>query len=510
MRRSGWIFGPAAFFLFINVAVSSVKPLFFSRLIYFLFLVFLFLILRRFNPDNILPPIVGGVSLILFLYGIFQKFFLFPFYLTHINAGDNFYSQALVTRIRGGRIFSLFALPTLYAVICAILILFIFHYLLKADNKKKISWGILLLLGLFNLVLTQSFGGIIYISIGVLLYLLLSQALKFKFLAPAVMLLALFFFVITALRFSEARELEPIKFRVSNWTQAARVINSSPFWGVGLGNYESKISYYTKSEEAKSIYAHNFFLQFTAETGIIIPCIILLFLIFSRKKWLPTDPNLFKEKNIYISAFFLLLVYNTIDIGIYFFPAGIAASIALSRIYPHKNNKNRKTKKRSIKRIQTPNLVIMIIFVLLSILLVLETIADSYRKKADFQFSQEQYSDAVSNYNKSLKINPFNYKSMIGCGYAYFSTGSDLNADTYLERALKLYPDSAFGNYLKSKLEFKANRFYRSFYHAAAAYRKNKMNNRYRRWYRYIKHNLESELKKQGTAPGLTRRRQGL
>jgi tetratricopeptide (TPR) repeat protein len=499
MRRSGWIFGPAAFFLFINFAVSSVKPLFFTRLIYFLFFVFLFLILRRFNLDNILPPIVGGVSLILFLYGIFQKFFLFPFYLEHINAGDNFYSQALITRIRSGRIFSLFALPTLYAIICAVLIIFIFHYLLKAVNKKnKISWGILLLLGLFNLVLTQSFGGIIYISIGALIYLLLSQVLKFKYLAPAVMVLALFLFVTIALRFSEAKELEPIKFRVSNWTQATRIINSSPFWGVGLGNYESKISYYTKSEEAKSLYAHNFFLQFTAETGIIIPAIILLFLLFSRKKWLLADPQVVKDKNVYISVFLILLVYNAIDIGCYFFPAGVAVSLALSRIYPHNHNKNQKPKKMSIKLKQAPNLVVMIIFVLLSTLLVLETIADSYQKKADFLFSQEQYADAVSNYNKSLKINPFNYRSMIGCGYAYFSTGSDLKANIYLDRALKLYPDSAFGNYLKSKLEFKTNRFYRSFYHAAAAYRKNKMNNQYRRWYEFIKHNLETELKKQG------------
>lgn len=495
MRRSGWIFGPAAFFLFVNFAVSSVKPLFFTRLIYFLFLVFLFLILRRFTIDNILPPIVGGVSLILFLYGIFQKFLLFPFYLKHINPGDDFYSQALITRIQGGRISSLFALPTLYAIICAILIIFIFHYLLKADNKKnKISWGILLLLGLFNLVLTQSFGGIIYISIGVLIYLLLSQVLKFNYLAPAVMVLALFLFITVALRFSEAKELEPVKLRVSNWTQATRVIKSSPFWGVGLGNYESKISYYTKSREAKSIYAHNFFLQFTAETGIIIPCIILLFLLLSRKKWMPADPQAVKKKNVYISVFLILLVYNAIDIGCYFFPAGIAASLALSQIYPH--NHNKKTKKTSIKLKQTPDLVIIISFVLLSTFLVLETIADSFQKKADFLLSQEQYTDAVSNYNTSLHINPFNYKSMVGCGYAYFSTGSDLKANIYLDRALKLYPDSGFGNYLKSKLEFKTNRFYRSFFHATAAYRKNKMNNQYRKWYRYIKQNLETELKK--------------
>ena len=285
MKKSGWLIVPAAFFFLINFSVSSVKILFLSRSVYFLFLVSLFFFLRKFNLDKILIPIVGGVSFIVFIYGIFQKFVLFPLYLRNITPGDNVYSQALIARIESGRIFSIFRLPTLYAIVCAVFIIFIFHYFLKSGTlKHRAAWASLLVLGLFNLVLTQSFGGMIYFCVGVVVYLLLSGILKLRHLAPILMIFTLFFSVTIALRYSEARKMEPVRLRVSNWRQAVRAIESSPFLGVGLGNYESEVSYFTRSDEAKSIYAHNFVLQFIAETGIFIPFFLLLLLIFSWKK----------------------------------------------------------------------------------------------------------------------------------------------------------------------------------------------------------------------------------
>ena len=136
-----------------------------------------------------------------------------------------------------GVFFLFFRLPTLYAIICAIFILFTFHYFLKSQstesawNKVRITWAFLLVLGLVNLILTQSFGGVIYLSAGILAYLLLSRILKFKYLAPILMFFCLFFSLIIALRYPEAKKLEPAALRLSNWSQAARVINSAPFLG---------------------------------------------------------------------------------------------------------------------------------------------------------------------------------------------------------------------------------------------------------------------------------------
>lgn len=484
MKKSGWLVMPAAFFFLINFSVSSVKVLFLSRSVYFLFLVSLFFLLRKFDLDKILIPIVGGVSFIVFIYGIFQKFVLFPLYLRSITPGDNVYSQALIARIESGRVFSIFRLPTLYAIICAVFIIFIFHYFLKSDTlKHRVAWAFLLVLGLFNLVLTQSFGGLIYFSVGVVVYLLLSGILKLRHLAPILMIFTLFFSVTIALRYSEARKMEPVKLRVSNWRQAIRAIEASPFLGVGLGNYESEVSYFTRSNEAKSIYAHNFILQFIAETGVFIPFFLLLLLLFS---WKRLKPPVSSQGVMYISIFAVLVVYNLIDIGFYFFAAGLMGVVVLSRIYPAA------AKTKAQYRL---NLVIL---VLLSILLGVESVSESYRGEAEVLRNQDHPVEAGVNYTKSVAVNPFNFKSLSGLALLELSAQNPGKGGQYLDRILTLYPDSSAGHYLKSRVELAGGHLFRAFYHAARAHEKNPIEKKYRDWYRRLKENLDAHLKRTG------------
>ncbi len=418
---------------------------------------------------------------------------LFPLYLknfSYITPGENVYLEALVERIKGGRIFSIFRLPTLYAIICAVLILFIFHYLLKSKSagsagyKTRIAWAFLLVLGLVNLLLTQSFGGIIYLSAGVLAYLLLSGILKFKYLAPILMILCLFFSLTIALRYSEARKMEPAALRMSNWSQAARVIASGPIWGVGLGNYEAVVSYFTRADEAKSIYAHNFFLQFCAETGIIIPFFLVVLLFSLRKKLKPLHPRE-DEKALYISVFFILLTYNLIDIGFYFFPAGLAGVVVLSQIYPAHEYK------RITNRHHYANLAAA---VFLATLMTVEAFSDNYRVEADILQLQKQYSEAEANYKNSLQFNPYNFRALIGYASAKFYREEPAEAEKYLDRALDLYPDSASAHHLKSRIEWQGGHPWQAFFHASHAYRKNSISAEYRNWYLTLKNNLEKYL----------------
>jgi tetratricopeptide (TPR) repeat protein len=501
MKKSGWLLLPTAFFLLVNFAVSPVKILFFSRLVYFLFLFLLFLILRRFSLDKILPPIVAGISFILFTYGIIQKFVLFPYYLTRVFPGDNFYSQALVTRIKSGRIFSLFALPTLYTIIGTILIIFIFHYFLTSTGKKiKVFWALLLAAGLFNLLLTQSFGGVLYFAVGILLYLLLSGILKLRYLLPILMTLSLFLFIITALRFSEARELEPLKLRWSNWAQAGRIIESSPFWGVGLGNYEAVISYYSLPSEAKSLYAHNFFLQFPAEIGLIIPCFLLLFISVRGKKLKPAH---YKEKIVYISVFLVVLFYNTIDIGFYFFSAGITAAVTLSQVYPLKRHQPLPhiAAEPVIKKDEkiTPGkdirlIMMMMGFALLCLLMLAESISQNHRQTADFLYSQKDYENARQYYRKSFNINPFNYNALVKYAELCLRFNHPGEAEKYLDKALKLYPDLSLAHYLQSQICFKRKKLFEAYYNSAAAYYKNRLNTQYKQWFEFLRQNLDKLL----------------
>ncbi len=424
-----------------------------------------------------LPPVVGGISFILFVYGIIQKFVLFPIYLQRLNPADSLYAETIFLRIKTGRIYTLFRMPTLYAIVCSVLVLFILHYFIKARGyKEKIPWGLLLVLGVFNLILTQSFGSIVYLSVGILIYLLLSGVLNFRYLAPLMMVSFLVLSIIIALRYPEAKNLTPVKLRLSNWEQAVRMIDSAPIWGVGLGNYETEISYHTRPYEARSIYSHNFLLQFTAEMGILASLFLLVSAILARKRLRP--PNL-KGKEIYLAVLFVLLAYNVIDIGFYFLPAGIAAVIVLSQLYPPEEEKR--------KLFLMPAVAAGVLCLLMGIYWV----SENYRSSGDFSLGQKERVEALSYFEKSFTINPYNYKALLGYANVVFGDNRPEEAEKYLDRVLSLYPHASLPHYLKSKLALTKGYYFRAFYHAARAHRKNPLNQAYRTLYQEIKKRLE-------------------
>lgn len=481
MIKSSWYVIPAAFFLVLNFSISSVKTFFFYSVIYFLFLFFLFFFLRKFDLSKILKFTIGGISAIIFLYGIIQKFILFPIYLNALGSGDSIYSKVFIGKIKSGRIFSIFTLPTLYAIVCGIFLIFIFHYLLH--SPRRTFWGVLLFLGLVNLVLTQSFGGLIYLSFGVLIYLFLYRILSFKYLAPMVMVLSLFFFIVAGLRFSEVKELEPIKLRVSHWKQAIRIIRTSPLWGIGLGNYQAQISYYINPHEARSIYSHNFFLQFLAESGLLFPSILFFILLLSLKKIKPIES---RDKVLYISSLFILFFYNLLDIGFYFFTAGLITVIILSQLYPYRANHNKKSQLKF-----KLNLAVLL---LLGTLLGIQAFSESYRQSGDLSLNQGEFENSRVHYQKSLFFNPFNHRSLVGLAHIHFNNGNSQECESYLVRALNLFPEAAYANYLTSELFFQKECYFKSLFHANVAFRKNRLSKKYRNWYRFIKNNLQQRL----------------
>ncbi len=479
MKKSGWILIPVAFFLLLNFSISPVKYLFIRATLQFTLLISLFLFLRHFDLKRILRLSVGGVSLVIFIYGIVQRYLLFPIYLQNLVVGNDYYSQALKFRIESGRIFSIFSLPTLYAIVCGVLMLFIVHYLIDSAGKYRLYWIALLCLGVFNLALTQSFGGVVCFGFGLMVYFLVSGILKLKYIWPVVMTISLFFFLIVGLRFSEARKLEPVKLRISNWNQAVRMMESSPFWGIGLGNYEARISQFSRSNEAKSIYAHNFFLQISAETGVFFPVLMLLALYCWRKKLIPMVP--LKEYAVYISIACALLIYSSIDIGFFFFPAAILFVISLSQLYPQHHGK--------------PWTSLIFLIPLLLVIGVFG-ISDSNQREADLLVSQNKINEAKTLYERSFSLNPFNYKAHTGYSRILLSGGNMKVAKEHLVKAAVVFPQAPLVNYLLSKIEYADKHYFRSYYHASAAYRGNQINQEYKRWYEFITTNLQAELSK--------------
>lgn len=241
MMKSGWYVVSAAFFFLLNFLAADVPTAFWQQILLFSFYIALFHLLRRIDLPRLLPPVVAGVSAIVFVYGIIQKFLLFPLYLRQLSGETDVspYIQTIRGIVEKGRIFSIFTLPTLFAPICGVLLLFILHYI--CTKHRRLGWVVLFVLGTVNLLLTQSFGGLFYFSAAVLYYLFRNKVLPIRYFAPVVMVLSLFVFLIVGVRYAEARQAQPLRLRLANWNQALRLIAAHPWTGVGLGNYATAV-----------------------------------------------------------------------------------------------------------------------------------------------------------------------------------------------------------------------------------------------------------------------------
>lgn len=462
--------------MLVNFSAGEAKGLFIVRLAYFLFLIAVFLLCSRFRLERILAPISGGTALIIFIYGIVQKFVIFPLILENYRAGPSFYSQALLARASSGRVFSIFPLPTLYAMVCGLLLIFIIHYLHHARGPARIFWGMLLLLGAANLVLTESFGGILFFTAATLFYLFVSRTFRIRHLAPLLMILSLVFFLVLALRFSEARDLTPAKLRFANWQQAGRVISESPVLGVGLGNYETAVPPHVKPDEPVSIYAHNFFLQMAAETGLPL----FLFLAVIGLAWLKARlPMFLKPENaLFASACVLILLFNMFDIGNYFFAAGISFAVVFSQV----------------ARSERPEPARQIVAVaLLAAVLLFHHVAVSRQQAGDLWLSRQEPARAKALYRSALKLNPFSYRSWLGLAHIALQEKDPAGTDLALKKVLEIFPGQPYANYLFSVSSWRRGAYGTALAASARAAKGNLKNKEYQRWHEFVQDNLSRQ-----------------
>ncbi len=472
-------------FITLNFSISSVKIAFAERTLFFLLFYSLFLILRHIDLKRIFLLLTAIISPIIFLYGIVQKYILFPIYLNSMDSGISAYSEAVRARIESGRIFSIFSLPTLYTLICSVLLLAIFHYMISSKRiALKTFWILLFLAGIFNLVLAQSFAGVLYLVVGFPVYLHFSGKSNLKFLVPFLMLLSMFLFIIIGLRFSEAKKLDPVKLRISNWKQAVRMTGSSPILGVGIGNYEHHISQYILPGEAHSIYSHNFLLQLTSEGGIIALLSLLSLLIIYRKKIIP---KINTDNAIYFSILIVIILYNLIDIGFYFFSASLIFILISSQLYKVNT---------PIPKMATP---IAFILIIVQILLF---ISSGQRRSGSFHLNSRRFDQAAVYFKNSLKFNKFNLRALQGLADTSYSTGKISEADEYLIRILELNDYNPYAHYLKSRILYGKKMYLSSLYHAGKAESLNKRNYEYKKWYYQIRSNFINNLKKSELSEG--------
>ncbi len=463
--------------MLLNFSASGIKYLFFLRLVYFLLLVAVFLLCRRFRLERVLAPISAGIALIVFTYGIVQKFIIFPWILNQVGTGPSFYTQAMRARVASGRIFAIFPLPTLYAMVCGLLLVFIIHYFYRACGWRRFFWLFLFGLGCFNIVLTESFGGTIFFTLAVLFYLFVSGVFKTGYLVPLVMVLSLVFFLVVGTRFSEARELAPAKLRFDNWLQAGRVISAAPLLGVGLGNYETAVPTHIRSSEPASIYAHNFILQLAAEIGIPL---LLLLLAISIPFILKNMANfLSPEKALFAAASILIVLFNIFDVGNYFFVAGISFAIVFSQLF--------------VREARARPGLIAALAVLAGLLLVNEA-SSSQQRTADLWLGWQDPVQAEAHYRRALELNPFAYRSWLGLAHISWQKENFPEAEMLLKKVLHIYPEQAYANFLLSQAAQRRGAYLTALDLARQAAYDDKQNKEYQRWHEFIQANFAKQL----------------
>ena len=149
---------------------------------------------------------------------------------------------------------------------------------------QRILTGLAMVLGLVCLYLTRTRGAWLA-AVGMLIIYFLLQRKRWMMILLVLGLITAPFVLPADLVFHSKKSTgidKTIGHRLVLWRQAINVIKAKPIAGCGLNTYVQNIEKYNPSQdsyEVKNYYAHNGYLQHTAETGLV-GILAFLFLIF--------------------------------------------------------------------------------------------------------------------------------------------------------------------------------------------------------------------------------------
>jgi len=237
-------------------------------------------------------------SLIAIYIYISKNFFMF---FKHQGTGDTFTAFNYAHNASG----------SVYAVVSIFLIVF---FLREQGMKLKILYAIMLVLCLVGLFLTKSRGSYVGFAIGTLLVLWFNFRSIKKFIIsiltvivvsiPLIFISDAFKRITQIFDFKEAN----ISWRFVLWERALYMFKQSPIFGIGFGRfndidfssrfndfsfenlhvfigYPKVVSFFMDSNyDFSNAHAHNSYLQYLAETGIVGLGLLILFWVFVFKR----------------------------------------------------------------------------------------------------------------------------------------------------------------------------------------------------------------------------------
>lgn len=449
-----------AFFLVTFLLLSLLNRLTYFSLVYLSYTVILisfFIFAFQLEKVEILKLTVLA-SLPAIFYGYYQKFFLFQDYLSNFNEKlkgfPHLAGSRIIERLKEGRVFSLFPLPTSFCFFLSIIFLFSIGIAFSQNKlKKKIFYLSIALLSLILMIFTKSFGGILGLSGGFFLFLFITGKKDLKILLILLIISIAIISTIFYLRFDTLSTKNPLTLRLSNWKIALRVISEHPLFGVGFGNFPSFSLPFAKERFEATKYAHNFFLHFFAEGGIfcIIFLLAVLFEWFDKvSKNISSTPL---EASVW-GALFSIFLYNFIDIGIFFESFGFLTMLIFSFLLKGEN----------FLRIQGGKKLLFALSLFAILLFPSWTyLTEELLQRANLSFGENlAYSERILLLTK--KINPFNPKVYSYLSFVESKKGNLLLSLEYLDRSISLYPYSHSLYYERSIILLKMRRHLEAYF----------------------------------------------
>jgi len=291
------------------------------------------------------------------LFGILEYFFRFSSYMIYndgTTAGDMFVALNKAHNATG----------SVYTVVC----LFLLIFLLKEKNKNiRIIYIISFIICFTGLILTKSRGGYTGFFFGMLfVFWFHFKSIKKFFLSTFAMIICIAPIVYFTGTFKRIIEIFKITLtsnvRLKLWEKALIFFSNSPIFGIGFGRFNDLganeintlngirglVAFYRGPNAVyNSSHAHNSYLHFLAETGIIglglvvcfwVFCFIIIFKAFK------SSSTIFKEK-IYLCSLTGIITIGVLALTEHYLSAttimiclSMLLSLSLGVISTTKNN----------------------------------------------------------------------------------------------------------------------------------------------------------------------------
>ncbi len=270
--------------------------------------------------------VLQTAAFLISIYALFQAFYILPYLKASLHNQDISSMHHLNYILSKRRVFAFFPTANTLAGFLIFALPFTFYFI---KGFYKIIYGVVLMLALY---FTKSMGAIFCVFVG-----LINKKLRKKTLLIAPILIvvaALFVIQRSDLLFNNKNYyFNPFFQRYQIWTKSLQIIKSNGLLGLGLGRFPYFYNYNLNEVVNQVRYAHNLFLQFWIECGIIgFLWVALFYMTFFRKAFIFLKNKNKENMLLYISGL-TFLIHNLIDFTFYMPQVGIIFFTAFALIH---------------------------------------------------------------------------------------------------------------------------------------------------------------------------------